>query len=94
MIDACWAAFEATGLRKWCDEATQIFKWFLGANTLHQPLYSTDTGGCFDGLHPDRVNQNQGAESTLSYQLARQRMDSILAISQAKASIFTKGRVQ
>ena len=94
MIDACWAAYEATGLRKWCDEATQIFKWFLGANTLRQPLYSTDTGGCFDGLHPDRVNQNQGAESTLSYQLARQRIDSILAISQAKASIFTKGRVQ
>ena len=43
---------------------------FLGDNQLGRPLYDATTGGCRDGLHVDRVNQNQGAESTLSCQLA------------------------
>jgi hypothetical protein len=47
-----------------------VFKWFLGGNDLGLPLYDQQTGGCRDGLHIDRVNQNQGAESTLSYLLA------------------------
>jgi hypothetical protein len=46
------------------------FTWFLGQNQLHEPVYDPSTGGCRDGLHPDRVNQNQGAESTLSFLLA------------------------
>jgi hypothetical protein len=44
--------------------------WFLGQNALHQWLYDPATGGCRDGLHPNRANQNQGAESTLSFLLA------------------------
>lgn len=94
MIDACWAAYEATGLKKWCDGATRVFGWFLGENSLGQSLYSLDTGGCFDGLHPDRVNQNQGAESTLSYQLARQRMDAIHDVRHHLTSIHMNGRPQ
>jgi hypothetical protein len=47
------------------------FSWFLGNNSLGLPLYNYETGGCFDGLHPDRVNQNQGAESLVSYLQAR-----------------------
>jgi len=43
------------------------FGWFLGKNDLQVPLYDVVTGGCKDGLHPDRVNENQGAESTLSF---------------------------
>jgi hypothetical protein len=37
---------------------------------LQQSLYDSRTGGCRDGLHADRVNENQGAESTLSFLLA------------------------
>jgi hypothetical protein len=37
---------------------------------LQVPLYDPTTGGCKDGLHPDRVNENQGAESTLSFLMA------------------------
>ena len=47
-----------------------VFGWFLGRNDLQAPLYDALTGGCRDGLHPDRVNENQGAESTLSFLMA------------------------
>jgi hypothetical protein len=48
--------------------------WFLGANDLKSPVYAPATGGCHDGLHPSRVNENQGAESTLSFLLALAEM--------------------
>ncbi len=47
------------------------FDWFLGANHLKQIMYNPCTGGCYDGLEFDHVNLNQGAESTVSYLLAR-----------------------
>jgi hypothetical protein len=48
----------------------------LGQNHLQQPLYDASTGGCRDGLHVDRANENQGAESTLSFLLALAEMRS------------------
>lgn len=53
------------------------FSWFLGNNILGQSLLDPKTGGCFDGLHPDRVNQNQGAESLVSYLLARLTIETL-----------------
>jgi hypothetical protein len=47
------------------------FNWFLGDNRLHQIIYNPCTGGCYDGLEESHVNLNQGAESTLSYLMAR-----------------------
>ncbi len=47
------------------------FNWFLGNNHLHQIIYNPCTGGCYDGLEETHVNLNQGAESTLSYLMAR-----------------------
>jgi len=47
------------------------FNWFLGENRLHQIIYNPCTGGCYDGLEEFNVNLNQGAESTLSYLMAR-----------------------
>lgn len=49
----------------------QAFNWFLGNNVLNRVMYSHLTGGCFDGLQENEVNLNQGAESTISYLLAR-----------------------
>ena len=69
-VSACIAAFEVTGEEEWHRTAIRIFKWFSGFNDLGLPLYDQQTGGCRDGLHIDRVNQNQGAESTLSYLMA------------------------
>jgi hypothetical protein len=51
-------------------KARNAFNWFLGQNRLQQPLYDAATGGCRDGLHADRPNENQGAESTLSFLMA------------------------
>jgi hypothetical protein len=47
------------------------FSWFLGNNHLNQIIYNPCTGGCYDGLEDTYVNLNQGAESTVSYLMAR-----------------------
>lgn len=70
MIEACRAAFDATGDRRWVDEAERAYRWFLGANDLEMPVASGADGGCFDGLMPTGLNRNQGAESILALQLA------------------------
>jgi hypothetical protein len=67
MVSACLEAFKITGDKRWNKEARRAFEWFLGRNDLKLPLYDATTGGCRDGLHPDRPNENQGAESTLAF---------------------------
>jgi hypothetical protein len=69
-ISACLEAYRLTNEEHWIEEARRVFGWFLGKNDLQVPLYDAATGGCKDGLHPDRVNENQGAESTLSFLMA------------------------
>ena len=73
-VSACMHAFRSTGDRAWADHARRAFTWFLGQNQLQQPLYDPLTGGCRDALHADRVNENEGAESTLSFLLALMEM--------------------
>ncbi len=75
MVSACHEAFYATQDSKWEVEAKRAFEWFLGRNDLDLPLYDFTTGGCSDGLHADRVNENQGAESTLAFHLALAEMN-------------------
>jgi glycosyltransferase involved in cell wall biosynthesis len=67
MVSACIEAHRITGDARWRKETWRAFEWFLGRNDLHLPLYDPTTGGCRDGLHPDRPNENQGAESTLAF---------------------------
>jgi len=67
IIDACIEAYHVTREKHWIDHARIAFNWFLGDNDLRKPLYDFTTGGCRDGLHADRVNENQGAESTLAW---------------------------
>jgi glycosyltransferase involved in cell wall biosynthesis len=70
VVSACLQAYRATGKGRWRKEAWTAFNWFLGDNDLQIALYDPTTGGCRDGLHPDRANENQGAESTLSFLMA------------------------
>jgi glycosyltransferase involved in cell wall biosynthesis len=56
---------------EYIDKMKIAFDWFLGENHLHQIIYNPSTGGCYDGLEEHHVNLNQGAESTVSYLLAR-----------------------
>jgi glycosyltransferase involved in cell wall biosynthesis len=70
VVSACLQAYRATGKSRWRKEAWSAFNWFLGDNDLQIALYDPTTGGCRDGLHSDRANENQGAESTLSFLMA------------------------
>jgi glycosyltransferase involved in cell wall biosynthesis len=76
-VSAYLQAYRVTRDTRWRDEAWSAFNWFLGDNDLQLPLYDPLTGGCRDGLHPDRANENQGAESTLSLLMALLEMRSL-----------------
>jgi glycosyltransferase involved in cell wall biosynthesis len=89
-VDACAAAFDATGDMRWHDEAQRAYAWFLGANDLDLPLASVADGGCFDGLMPGGLNRNQGAESILALQLAS---CAISGVSKAAQSVSGATRV-
>ena len=60
------------------------FEWFLGNNHLHQIIYNPSTGGCYDGLEENYVNLNQGAESTVSYLMARLTIEKYIRNSPAE----------
>ena len=87
-VAACLEAYRATQDSKWMNEARSAFEWFLGRNDLGRELYDPGTGGCCDGLQEDRVNSNQGAESTLAFLLSLAEMDllesSLAAFRQAR----------
>jgi hypothetical protein len=80
-VSACLEVYRLTEESPWLVEAQHVFRWFLGKNDLQAPLYDATTGGCRDGLHPDRINENQGAESTLSFLMA------LLEMQAAKVAI-------
>ena len=80
-VSACLEVYRLTEESQWLEEANRVFQWFLGKNDLQVPLYDAETGGCRDGLHPERVNENQGAESTLSFLMALLEMQAIKASS-------------
>src|ERR1700678_1378635 len=67
---ACLEVYRLTEESCWVQGAPRVFRWFLGKDDLPAPVDDSVTGGCRDGLHPDRINENQGAESTLSFLLA------------------------
>jgi glycosyltransferase involved in cell wall biosynthesis len=70
MVSACLEAQRVTGAAQWLEHARWAFHWFLGQNARLAQVYDARTGGCRDGLHVDRLNENQGAEATLSFLMA------------------------
>jgi glycosyltransferase involved in cell wall biosynthesis len=84
-VSACLQAYRVTGEGRWRSQAWSAFNWFLGDNDLQVPLYDSVTGGCRDGLHPDRANENQGAESTLSFLMALLQMRALQAAEANKS---------
>jgi hypothetical protein len=90
MLSACLEAHRVTEDGAWATHARREFSWFLGENQLQQSLYDPTTGGCRDGLHADRINQNQGAESTLSFLMALLEMRSIDRMSVTRSRMSQK----
>ncbi len=90
-IDACEAAFRASGQSAWLDRARCAFAWFLGENDLGAPMAQASDGGCYDGLTRNGPNLNRGAESLLSFQLAVVRMANLPQRGQEVTSIAAGG---
>lgn len=67
--------------------AEKSFLWFLGQNELGIPMYDEESGGCFDGLTPDGVNPNRGAESLLAYLLSRLAMETLGLVMRGKVEV-------
>ena len=88
-IDACAAAFQASGEARWREQAMLAYRWYLGLNDMDMPLATVQDGGCFDGLMPHGLNRNQGAESILALQLAS---CTISSLSKQVESVADKGR--
>jgi hypothetical protein len=86
---ACLEAYRATKDSAWSVEAQRAFEWFLGRNDLGLPLYDSATGGGRDGLHHDRTNEKQGAESSLAFYLARAEMTLAQNLMEAQTPIVT-----
>lgn len=66
LADACARAADADDSPIWRDTVRAAADWFDGANDAGLQMWDPQTGGGFDGLHADGVNQNQGTESTLA----------------------------
>src|SRR3989338_3214380 len=75
MVQTLLIAYKITKKKSYYSNAVLAFNWFLGKNSLNQMMYDEVTGGCFDGLSEETINLNQGAESTISYLLARLNME-------------------
>jgi hypothetical protein len=84
-ISACLEACRATNDKSWRTEAYYAFDWYLGRNDLNLPVYDPVTGGCRDGLHSDRPNENQGAESTLAFLIALLELRSVDPILEVRS---------
>lgn len=70
-VEALLVARRIVGEPRYGELAERALEWFYGRNCSHLALYDPETGGCYDGLTPEGVNRNQGAESTIAHLLAR-----------------------
>ena len=77
MVEAAVDAYYATKNRRYLEVAETVFEWFLGRNSCKVMVYNPETGGCYDGISPQCVNLNQGAESSISYLLARLKLEEV-----------------
>ncbi|MDH5482224.1 MAG: glycosyltransferase [Candidatus Bathyarchaeota archaeon] len=75
MVETALEALQVTGDKKYRRAAHIIFEWFLGRNSKGFSVYNAETGGCHDGITPYGLNLNEGAEATVSYLLARLKME-------------------
>lgn len=77
MVETLLVAHRTTGDKQYLKDAYRVFNWFLGKNHLGQMVYDEATGGCYDGVGQYAINLNQGAESTISYLLARLALEGV-----------------
>jgi len=89
-ISACLAAWQVDGDPDWKTEAVHVFSWFLGDNDLSLSLIDLETGSCCDGLHPDRINENRGGESVVSYLLSLAEIRQAYRLGDSRAKFLPR----
>ena len=89
-ISACLAGWRISGDASLRTDASRAFAWFFGANDLSLSLVDLATGSCCDGLHPDRLNENRGGESVVSYLLSLAEVRELARASEEKVEIAAK----
>jgi hypothetical protein len=99
LLSTCLDAYRVTRAATWYDTANQAFEWFLGRNALGLTVYDPETGGCRDGLHIDRLSENQGAESTLSFlqsllEMRQFRLETVVQESNRRQAFASRSLVQ
>jgi hypothetical protein len=77
MVEAAATAFHVTNDKKYLEMVNIAFDWFMGKNSKEIMVYCPNTGGCYDGITPEGINRNQGAESTLSFLLAQLEIEAL-----------------
>jgi glycosyltransferase involved in cell wall biosynthesis len=92
MVDALLEVHQMTGEERWLEDARRCFEWFLGRNDLQQAVADDVSGGCRDGLRPDGVNQNQGAESTIAWLHATMKLHLATGAGLTEAPAATETR--
>ena len=85
LADACVRAAATDPRALWPEGVRAAAAWFQGDNDLGLLMWDPETGGGFDGLHADRVNLNQGAESTLAWLMALERIRAIRSVPEGAA---------
>ncbi|MBN2067956.1 MAG: glycosyltransferase [Candidatus Diapherotrites archaeon] len=87
MAEAALAAFNSTGKRIYAEDALVSFQWFLGKNTLKEPLFDSTMSACFDGLTKEAPNFNQGAESTIAFLMARLAVEELIRKEESELAV-------
>jgi len=77
MVEAASTAFQATRQEKYLEIAYTAFEWFMGKNSKKVIVYNPATSGCYDGITPEGLNRNQGAEAAISFLLARLEIEAL-----------------
>ena len=77
MVQAAIAALHVTRQDRYLEMAHTSFDWFMGRNSKGVLVHNPVTGGCYDGITPEGLNRNQGAEAGLSFLLARLEMEGL-----------------
>lgn len=80
LLLAAETAYEVTGADRYRAAMERAYAWFLGDNDLHVPIALPERGACFDGLTAQGVNTNQGAESTLMWLIALERIRAMRSV--------------
>lgn len=79
LLLASGAAYEVTGNPAYRDVMEAAYGWFLGRNDVHETIAEPASGACRDGIGPAGASRNRGAESTLMWQMAAERIRSLRA---------------